>query len=389
MFDKHEPFHRIEKQAFRFVPNRFEIWIGGKMVNIGDTSSPLDAKVITENGDDKIQISFQDKNLITELAPTNVFDDFISAHDRLQLITIPNNTNSSCIGLQAMQMNIGATRQTKNFNRNEPYCCNLFTIQGQIAKITFSYSNPEKLVEFYADNNSETDEGKEIVNKAYELLSNSKNSLIAKHSKITTSDIEADVINVACKFILENFGDDIVSNHNINEIHPYIQQNMKFQPLAQIFTELAKEIYSGNYTNREANAGQLAIIQNISWGGMWDFLRDYFAKKHNIQIDNSQSDTTVFYSVRHERFENNQLTSKSEVERIVRINSQNEKEIIVSIEPSLSAKKAKLIDKSNNKYKYKGFDEDYMFVVTKDKFDEITEFELHMPNRKLRIVYYG
>jgi hypothetical protein len=58
-------------------------------------------------------------------------------------------TNSENMGISMFKMTIGATRDSKHFERNEPYCCNIFLQNGTIAKITFSFSNPEKLIEFY------------------------------------------------------------------------------------------------------------------------------------------------------------------------------------------------------------------------------------------------
>ncbi len=116
MFDNHKPFQRVQKQSFSFTPNRYEIWIDGEMVKNGKTNLPLDAKLVSINGEEKVQINMQDNNLVGELAKANIFDDFITSHDRLQLITIPNDTNASCIGLQTMQMTLGSTCGFKNFN---------------------------------------------------------------------------------------------------------------------------------------------------------------------------------------------------------------------------------------------------------------------------------
>ena len=151
MFDKFEPYQGVKKQDFAFRPARYETWIGGKMVSKGETNSIIIAKVINLDGAEKIEIIFNDEQLNTELASKNVFDEFITSTDRLQLITIPNETNSQNMGIMMFKMTIGATRQIKNFNRNEPYCCNLFIKSGKIAKLTFSYSNPEKLMEFYSE----------------------------------------------------------------------------------------------------------------------------------------------------------------------------------------------------------------------------------------------
>lgn len=149
MFDKFQPLQRVQKQNFAFQPKRYETWLGGQMVASGRTQSLITANVITEDNAEKVEVNFNDLNLQNELASKNIFDEFVTSNERLQLITIPKETNVECMGIIAFTMAIGVTRQKKNFNRNEPYCCNLFLQQGNIVKITFSFSNPEKLIEFY------------------------------------------------------------------------------------------------------------------------------------------------------------------------------------------------------------------------------------------------
>ena len=149
MFDKFKAFQGIQKQDFSYTPTRYETWIDGKMVDNGETNSMISAKAITVDGEEIMEVTFEDTNLNKELAPKNTFDLFITATDRLQLITIPNETNSENMGIIMFRQTIGATRQSKNFNRNEPYCCNLFIINGTIAKVTFAFSTPGKLIEFY------------------------------------------------------------------------------------------------------------------------------------------------------------------------------------------------------------------------------------------------
>lgn len=149
MYDKFEPFKSVQKQPFTFTPSRFESWMNGKMVNSGSTNSPIRANVISVDGQERVEITISDVQLHGELAPRLEFDEFITAHDRLQLVTVPVQTNANCVGMVAMQSTIRSTRQQKNFASNEPYCCNLFIQDGSIAKITFSFGSPEKLVEFY------------------------------------------------------------------------------------------------------------------------------------------------------------------------------------------------------------------------------------------------
>lgn len=150
-FDKFEPYEIIQKQDFAFKPTRYETWMGGKVIASGKTNSIITAKAVYIDGEEKMEVSFDDVLLNTELASKNIFDMFLTSTDRLQLITIPNETNHENVAIMMFKMTVGATRQSKNFKRNEPYCCNLFMLSGAIAKITFSYSNPEKLIEFYSE----------------------------------------------------------------------------------------------------------------------------------------------------------------------------------------------------------------------------------------------
>ena len=149
MFDQFEPFNRLKKQNFSFQPSRFETWIGGKMIDSGNTNEVISATVVNQDGNEKIEVSFNDNNLNSELAVINTFDEFITAKDRLQLVIIPEVTDVENVALMMFKMTVGATRERKYFRKSEPYCCNLFIQNGTIAKITFSFSNPEKLIELY------------------------------------------------------------------------------------------------------------------------------------------------------------------------------------------------------------------------------------------------
>jgi hypothetical protein len=149
MFDKYQPFQELQKKDFTFQSSRYETWVGGKMISSGATHSLINAKVIKANSSDLIEVTFIDTVLNNELASKNVFDKFVTATDRLQLITIPEETNVENVAIMMFKMTIGATRNKKDFNKNEPFCCNLFTQDGVIVKITFSFSSPEKLIEFY------------------------------------------------------------------------------------------------------------------------------------------------------------------------------------------------------------------------------------------------
>jgi len=225
---------------------------------------------------------------------------------------------------------------------------------------------------------------------AKQILSKSISNLQERRGDLTVGDIEAEVINNACLYILKNQKEKTQGSKTIEEMFlGALDATKDFVPFAQAFTEAAMELFPRHYTEKEAIPATFGIQQNIAWEGMWDHLRNYFQKNHGIQIDNVETTPTTFYSTSHKRYENNSLTSESEVERTINLSFiDNNKEIIVSIEPSLSPKKGYLISQEDKELKYKGYDADYLFSIRLDDFDEVETFILEMPNRNLKIVYF-
>lgn len=154
MWDSFEPFQKLDIQNFSFRASRFEIWKGGQKINHGETTGVLVAKKTDTLTGTKASILFDDQSLFSELSQENEFDIFITSTDRLQLVKVPSSGNGDGnMGIMMFKMNIGETRGNTDFKSNEPYCCNLFLQEGQISKVTFSFSSPDKLIEFYADEN--------------------------------------------------------------------------------------------------------------------------------------------------------------------------------------------------------------------------------------------
>lgn len=131
------------------------------------------------------------------------------------------------------------------------------------------------------------------------------------------------------------------------------------------------------------------FIGTLAWDGLWDFLRDYFQSKLGKSIDNIQSITETYSSSYHKRYENDIFISESAVERIVKIIfSEDKKECLLGISPSLSEKKAYLKNVENNIYTYIGSDPDYKFVITFDFLDSIEHVTLILNHRNVRIEYF-
>lgn len=210
---------------------------------------------------------------------------------------------------------------------------------------------------------------------AYNVLRNGLINLQRRKGQVTVSDLEAEVINNICLALLSQ-------GSQASYIH-------LIAPYTQAFTEAAA-LLSEKYRDREAAMAVIGVQQNLAWEGMWDYLRDYYQKNHGIQIDSEVTSSQTFYSTSHKRYEKEILVADTKADRTINLSfiGSRRSDVLISIEPTLSPKKARLLSESNSILKYEGYDPDYRFIVEFGTFDEIEKFVLEMPNRELRIEYY-
>lgn len=156
-YDSFEAWQRLKVQPFSFHSNRFEIWQNGEKTASGQTGCVVKASKQQVKAGTGAKVTLEntkpsdDKSLLKEIKKENVFDIFVTSSDRLQLVKIPSSgKGNENMGLSMLKMNIGTTRETFDFERKNPYCANLFLKDDNIVKVTFSFSNPEKLVELYS-----------------------------------------------------------------------------------------------------------------------------------------------------------------------------------------------------------------------------------------------
>lgn len=224
---------------------------------------------------------------------------------------------------------------------------------------------------------------------ALDRLRTSTDNLRKRRTVLTVPDIEREVINNACLLFLKMRRERGDKDWNARCIYGNaIVSNSEAIPYAEAFARAAMILFPQQYGMPEANAAVLSVPMNVSWEGMWDFLKDYFQKYHGISIDNNRNQPCIFYSSCHKRYEHDVLITQSKVPRTINVQFINDRdEIIVSIEPTLSAKTGYLIEGNDNFLVYNGKDPDYRFTLTFDDFEEIETFVLEMPNRELKIIY--
>jgi hypothetical protein len=177
MFDTFQGHQFLKKFPFSFQPSRFEIWENGEMVKKGNTSSKVKADIKQTFGDSEVvSLNISDPALFNDISNSNTFDTVFTLHDRIILATIPEPSNKDNVGIMSLRATTGITRKGKVFNSNEPFCCSLFLTDKRISKVTFSFSNPEKLIEFYYDDRATNQNpAQEVEVMAEKVLSDVKN----------------------------------------------------------------------------------------------------------------------------------------------------------------------------------------------------------------------
>jgi hypothetical protein len=210
------------------------------------------------------------------------------------------------------------------------------------------------------------------MDKKNEILQNYQNYILRTgKSGMTNEEITPLVYNLAYLEILTQRKNGFLVN-DFNVFQGYMEA------AEELFMDLNNLI-----------TGWPGFQATLAWDGLWDFLREYFQNKLGKSIDNVNVIAETYNSSFHKRYENNVFISESVVERIIKILfSDDKKECLLGISPTLSEKKAYLKTTENNIYTYIGSDPDYKFVITFDFLDNIEHVTLILTNRNVRIEYF-
>jgi len=165
--DKHPLGENLKMFDFDFTYNSYKIWQSYKVISKGDFEGKIAARVTNINSWEKTQVEIVSNKISEEISSIMTFEILRSGTDRLQLVTIPglDSMKPSEFNADDYGPRIILAAQRMNYPYNQPYCCNIFTAEGKVSKVTFSYVNPERLLEF----EYESDENLEIDNVFYKF----------------------------------------------------------------------------------------------------------------------------------------------------------------------------------------------------------------------------
>lgn len=116
-------------------------------------------------------------------------------------------------------------------------------------------------------------------------LEDSLSNLKRIKGQLKTSDIEADIMNVACLELLKE-NDSWLEKGNDNESIMKVMylNHMRYSEDVELYFEAASLLYPSIYRNQNKDFFVGLVIKNATWSGMWDFLKKYFKDNHNTTI---------------------------------------------------------------------------------------------------------
>ena len=151
MYDQFEPFKKISQGLnFQFMPERYEIWQNGRCFE--DKISIVFNIKQDEEGKVHVQISENGLNIKSVV----IFDMAYTSGNRIYCATVPIDTNiNNSDAFLSFKRNVPlgfniTTRKSKFFDENEPYVFSVFLMQNKLVKVSFSFENNPRIVEFYA-----------------------------------------------------------------------------------------------------------------------------------------------------------------------------------------------------------------------------------------------
>ena len=127
--------------------------------------------------------------------------------------------------------------------------------------------------------------------QAYRQLKLSLADLRSRQGEATISDVEAEVINLACLEVFRRRRSQDFSagkgllDINIFAMREYAEQEVEYaEQVVTHFADAAQELYQ-SYDSSHATIASMQVQQNCAWEGMWEFLRKYFREKHEFDIE--------------------------------------------------------------------------------------------------------
>lgn len=152
IMDKWPNFLAFTFKEFPFPVDRYIEYVDGNVVSEGEIHFMIKFK--QHNGgnyhqEGLITVDLENNPLENKILSHFEFDNCVTMGDRLMFYINAEQSNVEDVAIQMVGMLMGTTREEKNYVENEPIIGNVFTVDYKVARVSFRFVNPDRLIEFY------------------------------------------------------------------------------------------------------------------------------------------------------------------------------------------------------------------------------------------------
>lgn len=151
-FDNWPMFQDFSFQEFHFPVDRYEEWEPGRIVASGEVHFNIRFKYNSGglfSRKTSIDVLLDNNPMPKKIISSVKFDRATTNGERILFYIAAEQTNVQNTALLMLSSMLGYTRDHKYYDSNEPIFASVFTINHNVAKVSFSFGNPDRLIEFY------------------------------------------------------------------------------------------------------------------------------------------------------------------------------------------------------------------------------------------------
>lgn len=149
-FDNWPPFQDFSFQEFSFPVDKYVVWQDGQIIDSGDVNFRVYFKYSGGNFFSRkvsIDVSIANNPISQTLLSRFTFDRATTSGDRILFYIAAESSNVQNPSVNMLASLLGYTRSRKDYARNEPVVASVYTINQNVAKVSFSLGNPDRLIE--------------------------------------------------------------------------------------------------------------------------------------------------------------------------------------------------------------------------------------------------
>lgn len=151
-FDNWPSFQDFSFRGFTFPVDRYEEWEAGRIIASGEINFNICFKYNSGGffrRKTSIDVVLENNPIPQKIMSSVNFDKATTNGDRILFYVAAKQTNVQNTALDTLSLILGYTRGSKYYDSKEPIFASVFTINHDVAKVSFSFANPDRLIDFF------------------------------------------------------------------------------------------------------------------------------------------------------------------------------------------------------------------------------------------------